>query len=177
MNSPKGPPDDLEFSTADEQDVDSLVLVHSLAFMESEQMYGSGPPGYQDRLWHLEALKTKGYIKIMDRGETIGGIIVVDRGAREYFLDTLFVHPDQQNKGIGRKAMNHLDQRYPAARKWSLLTPYRDYRNQNFYESLGFCKVGELPITRQGLDPDFRLFQYEKVRPDTLRGDLRVARS
>lgn len=155
----------------------ALVLVHSHAFMESEQMYGSGPPGYQDRHWHLEALKTKRYIKITSQSEIVGGIIVVDRGAGEYFLDTLFVHPDHQNKGIGRKAMNHLDQKYPEARKWSLLTPYRDFRNHYFYESLGFCKVGELPISRQGMDPDFRLFEYERMRLDSHGREARVPRA
>jgi hypothetical protein len=33
----------------------------------------------------------------------------------------------------------------------------------HFYESLGYVKVGEIPVQSEGMDPDFTLFQYEKM--------------
>jgi hypothetical protein len=48
---------------------------------------------------------------------------------------------------------------YPDARKWSLDTPYKSYRNHYFYEKHGYVKVGE---TQPEKENEFYLFLYEK---------------
>jgi GNAT superfamily N-acetyltransferase len=153
----------LKFDSAGPNDADQLMIVHADAFSEAEQMYGKGPPGYKDSSWHIEMLKKHTYIKISDVNEIVGGIIVHDKSDGEYFLDTLFVRPNYQNLGVGRQAVMHIEEMLSNAKKWSLVTPYRDFRNHHFYESLGYVKVGEIPVQSEGMDPDFTLFQYEKM--------------
>jgi len=152
----------LKFDKAMPDDVNELVLAHAQAFYEPKQMYGGGPPGYEDARWHLENIKTHTYIKIIDSDRVVGGIIVHDKGDGEYFLDTLFVRPDTQSRGVGRQAVMYIERMFSDAKKWSLVTPYRDFRNHHFYESLGYVKVGEIPVKVEGGDPNFALFQYEK---------------
>lgn len=156
------PNSSMKFDKAEPDDVDELVVAHAESFSEAEQMYGEGPPGYKNAQWHHEMINIHSYIKIGDADEVVGGIIIHDKGNGEYFLDTLYVRPSYQGQGIGRKAVNYIEKVFPDAKKWSLVTPYRDFRNHRFYESLGYVKVGELPIKSEGMDPNFTLFQYEK---------------
>lgn len=145
-------------------DLRSLVQLHADAFADDVVRYGKGPLGYNDMTWHRAMLNEHCYLKIMVGQAVVGGIIVVDKGQGHLFLDTLFVHPDYQNMGVGQRAMAKLEQLFPDATRWTVLTPHRNYRNHAFYEKLGYRKIGEITVAKKpGLADDFRLFSYEKL--------------
>jgi L-amino acid N-acyltransferase YncA len=144
-------------------DLEQLILFHAEAFAETEAMYGQGPPGYNDPAWHAQTLRDHTYFKIVVDDELVGGIIVQDKGAGEIFLHTIFIRPGHQNLGLGSRIIDQLESLFPEARRWTLVTPYRDYRNHHFYEKLGYTKVDEFAATEAGLDPNFVLFKYEKT--------------
>lgn len=152
----------IKIEPANESDLDELVRLHAGAFAESIEMYGVGPPGYNDRALHQTRLDEHFYFKIFSGVTLIGGIIVQDYGEGDYFLDTIFVGPDFQNLGVGHRAMSLLEAEFPNATRWILVTPYRDVRNHHFYETQGYEKTDELPFPDAGSDPDFALFKYEK---------------
>lgn len=57
----------------------------------------------------------------------------------EYWVDRLMVAPDLQGQGLGRRLLEHLEQRAPAeATSYVLLTPGRSLRNQRMYRKAGY---------------------------------------
>ncbi|MDX1436870.1 MAG: GNAT family N-acetyltransferase, partial [Anaerolineales bacterium] len=151
------PESKIRLEPAQGSDLDALLRLHADAFSESVELYGSGPPGYEDPEYQEQLLAEYDYYKILAGDELVGGIIVQVSGEGEYFLDTIFVGSEHQNLGFGRTAMRLMEDLYPDANRWMLYTPYRDYRNHHFYESQGYQKVAELLLPDAGTDPDFTL--------------------
>jgi GNAT superfamily N-acetyltransferase len=147
---------------AEAADIDLLTRLHQEAFEEAREMYGQGPPGYADPSWHSETLKAHSYFKILVDDQLVGGVIVHQQGAGECFLHTIFVRPSNHNMGIGTAIMALVEHHFPDAARWTLLTPYRDFRNHHFYEKLGYRRVDQIRVTEEGLEPNFTLFKYEK---------------
>jgi GNAT superfamily N-acetyltransferase len=92
----------------------------------------------------------------MDAGQIIGGMVVFNQGHGHFHLDLLFIDPEYHNRGIGTRAMQFIEQTYPAAVQWSLDTPIWAIRNQHFYEKFGYVKVKEEEL------PGITLIGYEK---------------
>jgi ribosomal protein S18 acetylase RimI-like enzyme len=88
-------------------------------------------------------------------GQIIGGMVVVDRGHGHFHLGLIFIDPAYHNRGIGTRAMQFIEETYPAT-QWSLDTPDWAVRNQHFYEKFGYVKVKEEE------HPGITLIVYEK---------------
>ena len=162
MSHPE-PPIAVCFERATLADLDRLLELNALAFAEDETQNGRGPASYKNPAWHRNAALNHHYFKMELEGETVGGMVAVDRGEGHYFLDTLFIGPAYQNLGLGQRAMRFLEQAFPEARLWSLVTPHKSYRNHHFYAKMGYQKTGEIfKGDEPGLMPDFTLFVYEK---------------
>jgi len=99
------------------------------------------------------------YYKILVEDNIIGGVIISDMGGGHYELSRIFIAPDFQNKGIGTQAIQFIEKAFPAAKRWTLDTPCWAYRNQHFYEKMGYVKVGEAAPDKHRW---FSLFLYEK---------------
>ncbi|MFY9263588.1 MAG: GNAT family N-acetyltransferase [Actinomycetaceae bacterium] len=80
---------------------------------------------------------------IMAGGEKVGGIILnIDRVTGHNHLDKMFTIPDAQSKGIGLKAWQAVEARYPDTKTWETITPYFETRNIHFYiNKCGFHAV------------------------------------
>jgi ribosomal protein S18 acetylase RimI-like enzyme len=145
-------------------DIETLVQFHSAAFVEDEIKYGAGPPGHRDEAWHRAMLAQHHYFKMLWGALLVGGAIVVEKGEGHFYLDTLFIHPDYHNQGLGQQAMLALERAFPQARRWTLATPHQNFRNHHFYEKLGYRKIAEEWVTDvPNLATDFGVFVYEKL--------------
>lgn len=82
---------------------------------------------------------------IRDGGQAIVGGMVVWRFEDAYnVLGLLFIDPDWQDAGVGRRAWQFLEATYPDTARWSLRTPTWSGKNRYFYERVcGFQRVGE----------------------------------
>ncbi len=146
---------------AQAEDANELLKVKINAFKQEVDLYGSGPPGYDDIKKEIVPIKAGNYFKIMNEGKIIGGIITDNKSIGNYYIRGLFIDLEFQNRGIGTLAMNFLEKEFPNAKKWSLETPHLSFRNHHFYEKMGFLKVGETKPDPQ--NNNFSLFLYEKV--------------
>jgi ribosomal protein S18 acetylase RimI-like enzyme len=54
------------------------------------------------------------------------------------YIGKLIVHPDAQNKGLGRKLMLHIEDIYASAKRFELFTAYASLKNLHLYHSLGY---------------------------------------
>jgi ribosomal protein S18 acetylase RimI-like enzyme len=58
-------------------------------------------------------------------------------------IGRVIVHPEYQNRGIGRKLMLAVEETFPQCRKFSLFTGKNSVKNLYFYGSLGYKQVRE----------------------------------
>jgi|NGEPerStandDraft_9_1074522.scaffolds.fasta_scaffold22928_2 ribosomal protein S18 acetylase RimI-like enzyme len=86
-------------------------------------------------------------ILINDR--IIGGAEVRLDSPTECYINRIFVLPQYQDKGLGTRIMNFIENEYPNVMKWTLSTPHKNHRNQHFYEKFGYKKVGEHKVTEE----------------------------
>ncbi|MDP4088786.1 MAG: GNAT family N-acetyltransferase [Bacillota bacterium] len=152
------------FKPSEPADAEQIILAKADAFKEEVKLYGRGPtdksPVEKEREFIENAQGNNFSYILLENGKKIGGVGVVDKGSGEFYLKHIYVALDYQNKGIGSRIMNFLDNQFPEAAIWTLETPYLSYRNHHFYEKHGFVKVGE---TEPGED-GFYLFLYRKIK-------------
>lgn len=145
---------------AEQKDASALYHIQRQAFQEDIERYGerSDCPAYE-RLERLEQkIAAFDYYVLEENGRIIGGAVMRPFSDDEMRLSRIYIDPRYHNLGVGKFFMLHLESLYPQMYVWSLDTPFKNFRNHHFYESLGYVKVGE---TR--LDEVLTLFEYRKV--------------
>ena len=146
-------------SQAETADAEMLKAISIRAFKGNFEKYGHYPPGLESLEWHQDKIKNGIYYKILDDKNLVGGLYMLAYPDNEMKIEYLFISPDYQGQKIGTKVMALIKEKYKEIKKWFLLTPYKDFGNHQFYEKLGYKKVGEVkPIENS----EFKLFQYEK---------------
>jgi GNAT superfamily N-acetyltransferase len=140
----------LKIVRANNKDSEALALISKQAF-DNDIHYGApgpgGPPGYDSAAWQSRMMQIGDYYKIVQDGQTIGGVIVFRKGVRQYEVGRIFISPPYQNQGIGKQVFEFLWTAYPLAKQWTLGTPKWNARTRHFYRKVGFEEVGE---DRQG---------------------------
>ena len=149
----------ITFERATRADAAGLITAQIAAFHHDAVLYPGvvigGPPGY-DSVENMRArIQEAECYTMLDVGQIIGGIVVFDRGHGHVHIDRIFIDPAYHNRGIGTRAMQFLEQTYPAT-VWSLNTPIWAVRNRHFYEKLGYVNMKEEAL------PDITLIWYEK---------------
>lgn len=105
----------ISFEKAHSEDVSHLVKVSEQAFSDVSV---PAPEGFNDYSWLLQASNSAYLFKILFNGSLIGGFLVYKIGVHNYQLDRLFLLPEYQNIGIGKKAIDFLMKRFPEAKVW-----------------------------------------------------------
>lgn len=140
-----------------EEDLSRLFEIALRAFDEDHETYGQYPPLMDIRARRFRPSMKLGYTILQD--ETVIGAVYFWQTGKTATLGAIFIDPDFQGRGIGKKVMQLAEEHLPTATKWQLDTPYKAFRNHHFYESIGYRKVKEIQPDKN--DP-FRLFLYEK---------------
>lgn len=82
-------------------------------------------------------------------------------------ISRLAVHPDHQNKGIGKELMLAIENRFSGAKRYELFTGHKSGKNLALYERLGYRTFGE---ERQS--DTVTLILMEKSRKRTVGGPM-----
>lgn len=78
----------------------------------------SAPIGYNDPRWYLNASVTGYLYKIIFNGLIIGSFVVFRTGQINFQIERIFILPEYQNLGIGKKTLNYALKRFPEAKVW-----------------------------------------------------------
>lgn len=71
---------------------------------------------------------------ITANGQTVGGVIVtIDDKSQHNSLDLFFISPQYHSQGLGLKAWQAVEAKYPQTLLWETITPYFEKRNIHFY--------------------------------------------
>ncbi len=101
------------------------------------------PPGVSDGKIIDNLLEKYTTFTLRWEKEIVGGIGFELKESTDHFLHLLWIVPEHQKKGIGRKAMEFLENTNPDTNSWNLETPQTSERNVKFYEGLGYKEVGQ----------------------------------
>lgn len=150
----------LKFRDAEPDDAGILTHICMGAFDDFSRKHGGnsegdGPPGYDSVDYQIGKMREAPYLKILLNDEIVGGMLLIPKEPGHMMLGRIFINPDHQNKGIGTRAMEYIEETYPAE-KWSLETPTYAPENHRFYERLGYVRKGIVP------DIPEPLYLYEK---------------
>ncbi len=122
-----------------EKDIPALTVIMKNAFDYDTRIHlgkkEGGPPGYDDgsflRKWGLHPAATS-YCIYLDK-KLAGGIILWISQNKENRLGNIFIDPAYENKGIGTRIWQRIEQLYPDTKIWYTETPIFSHRNHNFY--------------------------------------------
>lgn len=119
----------------------------------------------------LEKGNSHAYV-MKNNDDILGGVIVeINEKTQRNELVLLFVTVSSQNKGIGQKIWNEIENLYPNTKIWETCMPYFDKRNIHFYvNKLGFHIVEFFNEKNPEPDCDINhpmadeeMFRFEKI--------------
>ncbi len=151
----------IRFSKAVFDDLGQILKLQKKAFITEAELYENhviGPmvqtiESIQDDFMNYTFIKAvyKNLIIGSVKGRQTGGICRIGR---------LIVEPEFQNKGIGKKLMNHIEKEFPNAKQYRIFTGNKSIKNIYLYQSLGYQKSEE----DTGIDnPDGQLVYLTKT--------------
>jgi ribosomal protein S18 acetylase RimI-like enzyme len=134
----------IEICDASESDAPAILEIQKLAFHGQAILYEDFtlPPLVQKLEELIQDFKTHSFLKALYKGKIIGSVRGLAEG-ETCFISRLIVHPDYQNKGIGKKLMDAIENRFSGAQRYELFTGHKSEKNLALYRSLGYCKYKE----------------------------------
>lgn len=120
------------------EDVEEILRVQKLAYMSEAKFYNDYR--IDPMVETIEELKrneqNKVILKAVEDGKIAGSVRGYENNGTCY-IGRLFVHPDFQKRGIGKKLMAEIESYFPDCR-YELFTGHKSKRNIAIYESLGY---------------------------------------
>jgi ribosomal protein S18 acetylase RimI-like enzyme len=137
----------ITISRSDREDAKAILDLQKLAYKSEAQLYNDFfiPPMVQT-LENLETeYQTHVILKVVKEGRIIGSVRAYDEN-RTCHIGRLIVHPDHQNKGLGKQLMNRVEEAFSGSLRFELFTGSKSGKNLSFYQKLGY-----------------QIFRYEKL--------------
>jgi len=133
----------LEIVKADERDMAEILVLQKLAFYEVGVRYNDPDttPLPQTLEELIEESEGQTFLKAVIDGKIVGAI----RGRLDgnvCRVSKVMVHPEHQNRGIGRKLMNAIEKEFDVD-VFELRTGHLDKITIALYEKLGYELTGE----------------------------------
>lgn len=131
---------DLIFEEIKEEDISILTPIMKRAFDEDTRIHlekeCGGPPGYDNGefLREFALNKDSTSYKISIKGKVIGAVILwINNLTNQNFLGNIFIDNELENKGIGKKVWEFVENEFPNTKIWKTETPIFSRRNHSFY--------------------------------------------
>lgn len=126
------------------EDLEEILTLQKLAY-QSEALICNDfniPPLTQTLDDIREDFRNQTVLKSVMDDRIIGSIRAYEKDGT-CFIGRVIVHPEYQNRGIGRKLMLSVEEIFPQCHKFSLFTGKNSEKNLYFYGSLGYNQVRE----------------------------------
>lgn len=129
----------VEVLRAHEEDAEEILQLQKLAYISEAELYDDY--GIEPLTQTLEEVRKQFGDHVLIKAVAGGRIVGSVRGrldAEICHIGKLIVHPDHQNRGIGKGLMAEIESSFPAASKFELFTGHRSVKNIRLYESIGY---------------------------------------
>jgi ribosomal protein S18 acetylase RimI-like enzyme len=85
------------------------------------------------------------FLNALEEGEIVGSVrAYLEKGTA--YIGRLMVKPDSQNKGIGTRLMQAIEEHFRMAGRYELFTGHRSARNLYLYRKLGYREFKRIPV-------------------------------
>ena len=127
-------------------DLEEVLNLQKLAYHENAMRYNDFaiPPLTQTLEDLKEESKSSIILKVVEDRMIVGSVRAFEKDGSCY-IGRLIVHPDYQNKGIGKKLMKAIEKCFEGVR-FELFTGHLDEKNLAFYEKLDYKRFREEKI-------------------------------
>src|SRR5208282_2459862 len=142
------------------EDAATILELQKLAYRSEAAIYDdySIPPLTQT-LQNLQSeFDAKTFLKAVI-GDRIVGSVRCYQMNRTCYVERLIVHPDFQRRGVGTKLLNRIEELFPTANRFELLTGHRSESNIQLYSRLGYRIFKRESVTER------LIFVYMEKRP------------
>ncbi|MGB8357258.1 MAG: GNAT family N-acetyltransferase [Bacteroidales bacterium] len=122
-------------------DLMDILNLQKTAFLTEAELYNDYD--IEPLTQSFDSIKTdfKNYTFLKAEYESkIVGSVKARETAEFTWIGRLIVSPEYQNRGIGRKLMNQIENEFPGTKEYLLCTGYKSIKNIKLYESLGYQK-------------------------------------
>jgi len=120
-------------------DAETLLALQKEAFQPLHEIYqDENNPVFHNLERINQRIATGSFFKIMAEDVCCGGIFIYQKQEGLYRLNTLFVAPSLQCKGIGQRAIALAEQMVPDAVEWELDYHSDQIKNRKCYENAGY---------------------------------------
>ena len=146
--------DDIEICRAEASDLDTILQVQYAAFREEAETFNDDliEPLSQTKDDLLREFSYRVFLKAIHNGRIVGSVRAHLDGDTVY-VAKLIVHPDYQNKGLGRRLLNAAESSFPHTR-CELNAAKRMDKNSKLYMRCGYVPFKEVE------DESGRVFIY-----------------
>jgi len=136
----------IDICEASEQDAAEMLAIQKLAFHGQGILYNDFtlPPLVQTLEELVRDFRTYAFLKALYDGEIVGSV----RGRSEggtCQISRLIVHPDYQNRSIGKKLMHAIESKFSGASRYELFTGDKSEKNLALYGKLGYRMYKKKP--------------------------------
>jgi len=140
----------MEIQKADVKDAREILDLQKLAYQSEAAIYDDYTIApLTQSLDGIEAdLQRQVFLKASANGKIVGSVRGYVRDGT-CFIGRLIVHPDWQNRGIGTRLMNEIEEHFHRARRYELFTGEKSERNRYLYQKLGYRIVRTERLTER----------------------------
>lgn len=136
----------IDINTASEADSAEILEVQKQAFYRQGILYNDFelPPLTQTLEELILDFEEYVFLKALYEGKIVGSV----RGRVEgdaCFISRMMVLPDYQNRGIGKKLMIAIEEKFGGVRRYELYTGHKSEKNLALYEKLGYREFKRKP--------------------------------
>jgi ribosomal protein S18 acetylase RimI-like enzyme len=129
----------IAIAPAAETDLETILALQKLAYLSEAQRYNDFdlPPLRQTPAEIQADFARMAFFKAT-AGERIVGSVRGYAKDGTCYIGRLIVHPDVQNRGIGARLMQAVEQHFGAARRFELFTGHKSEPALHLYHKLGY---------------------------------------
>jgi ribosomal protein S18 acetylase RimI-like enzyme len=149
----------MEILKAQLGDLPIILELQKLCYTENAQRYNDYQIAPMTQTLHeIEKENTENIVlKAVELAKIVGSIRAYEKEGTCY-IGRVIVHPDYQNKGIGKKLMDEIEERFDKVSRFELFTGFRDEKNLYFYNKLGYKIFKQIKLKE-----DLTLVYLEKI--------------
>jgi GNAT superfamily N-acetyltransferase len=132
------------------EDLEEILALQKLAYQSEAELCNDYaiPPLLQDLDGIRQDFKSQTILKIEEGGKIIGSVRAWEKDGVCH-IGRVIVHPDRQNRGLGKLLLKGIEEAFGHCRKYSLFTGKTSLRNLHFYSVCGYSPVREEKVSEK----------------------------
>lgn len=129
----------MKIEKAEINNAEEILILQKLAYQSEAKLVDDFdiPPLKQTLYQIKKQFSDRIFLKAVEKNNIIGSVRAFEKNGI-CFIERLIVHPDRENKGIGTKLMNEIENYFKKINRFELFTGSKSKKNIYLYSKLGY---------------------------------------